>query len=74
MIVFIIFLIIENYFNSNDYIDFMNTKVKTVHFFLPEDVYFQLIELKGKLRAENWSEFMEKVIDIVNQKMEEDKR
>ena len=49
-------------------------RVKTVHFFLPEETYFQLIELKGKLRAENWTDFMEKIIMLLKQKMEEDKK
>jgi hypothetical protein len=29
---------------------------------IPDELYFKAVELKGKLHAKNWQEFLEKVI------------
>ena len=31
---------------------------------IPEDTYFKLVELKGKLHASTWLEFLEKIVEI----------
>ena len=37
-------------------------KLKTLHIEkIPEDTYFKLVELKGKLRASTWVEFLQKI-------------
>ncbi|MEA1994018.1 MAG: hypothetical protein U9N35_06475 [Euryarchaeota archaeon] len=36
---------------------------------IPDELYFKAVELKGKLRAKNWQEFLEKVV----KRMEEEK-
>ena len=30
---------------------------------IPDELYFKAIEIKGKLRARNWQEFLEKLIE-----------
>ncbi len=32
---------------------------------VPEDLYFKLIEWKGRIKANNWVDFLEKVIKIL---------
>ncbi len=36
---------------------------------IPDGLYFKAVELKGKLHAKNWQEFLEKVIE----KLEDDR-
>lgn len=35
---------------------------KILHIKVPEDTYYRLIELKGRFKAKDWSDFMEKVV------------
>jgi hypothetical protein len=37
---------------------------KTLHIPVSEDLYFELIELKGKYRAEDWPDFLKKVVEL----------
>ena len=30
---------------------------------IPDELYFKAVELKGKIHAKNWQEFLEKVIE-----------
>jgi len=41
---------------------------KIIHIKVPEDDYYKLIELKGKLKANNWRDLMRKVIEFVELK------
>lgn len=34
---------------------------------IPDELYFKAIEAKGKLHAKNWQEFLEKLIDIMDE-------
>jgi len=42
--------------------------VKVLHIKVDDDVYFKLIELKGKLKARDWAELIEKVLKVVDTK------
>jgi hypothetical protein len=37
---------------------------KILHVKLPKEVYYNLVEMKGRLRAKDWKEFMEKVVEL----------
>lgn len=40
----------------------MEGTFKTIHIEkIPEDTYFKLVELKAKLRASTWIEFLQKI-------------
>jgi len=34
---------------------------------IPDELYFKAIEAKGKLHARNWQEFLEKLIDNMDE-------
>lgn len=38
---------------------------KTLHIPVSEELYFSLIELKGKMHAEDWPDFLSKVVKNV---------
>jgi len=46
--------------------------MKKINISLTDDLYFKLVEWKGKLRAPNWAKFFEKVIEML-EKQEEKK-
>ncbi|KYC49288.1 MAG: hypothetical protein AMQ74_01441 [Candidatus Methanofastidiosum methylothiophilum] len=35
---------------------------------IPDDLYFKLIELKGKMKAENWEDFLEKMVKMMEER------
>jgi len=35
---------------------------------IPEDLFYRALEQKRKLHANNWQEFLEKVLDILEEK------
>jgi len=41
---------------------------KILHIKVSENNYYKLIELKGKLKAKDWTDFMQKVIVFVESK------
>jgi len=34
---------------------------------IPDDLYFKLIEWKGRMKAENWEIFLEKMVKILEE-------
>ncbi|MDX9799592.1 MAG: hypothetical protein WDA59_02170 [Methanofastidiosum sp.] len=34
---------------------------------IPDDLYFKLIEWKGKKKAENWKDFLEKMVTMLEE-------
>ncbi|MCG2782001.1 MAG: hypothetical protein L6243_00265 [Candidatus Altiarchaeales archaeon] len=37
--------------------------VKTIHIRLDDDVYYGLIQLKGKLQVDEWKDLMRKIVE-----------
>jgi len=44
---------------------------KTIFIKVSAEDYFRLIELRGKLKANNWRHLLQKMIDIVDIKLSE---
>jgi hypothetical protein len=38
------------------------TEIKTIQVKIPKYVYYQMVELKGRLMAENWGDFMSRIL------------
>jgi hypothetical protein len=34
---------------------------------IPDDLYFKLIEWKGRMKAENWEDFLEKMVKMLEE-------
>ncbi|MDI6903766.1 MAG: hypothetical protein QMC77_08545 [Methanocellales archaeon] len=41
--------------------------MKSLNIKVDDDLYYRMVEMKGKLRAADWEQFMERVVDTLEQ-------